>query len=462
MKKFYTFFLFLTLLNAEDLSNLSKKELLDRINRLEKELNVLKEYVKKNVKEVHTKIKKIDKRVDENEFESSLNRIKWGGEFITNISDYSGKTNAGTFHNHNKWDMQLRLNMEARINDKTKFTGRLMMSKAWGNSKGQSISVLDALQGRADGTSSLFVERAYIDYYVNKNFVVTVGRQPSSDGPGMSLKYDTPRKSTYPALLFNGAADGIVLTYKYKNPYIPKCKLRFAYGKGYQWQDPLYGWSTVNPGIKDTDVYGVFVEGKIPVKGMGRNLFILTGVKTKHLVTDPFNNTNAVTNKDLGDYEHFGIYFENLKAFNTKFNYFLSFAYALPEGNHNIGVADLNNDGIPDTNVELLKKNGYAYHVGGRYDFKKIKLGYEFNHGSKYWFSFSTNLYDPTNKLAIRGNVHDLYAIYKMDLYQYLRLGFVYADVNYNYTGMYFAPNGTPDRVNDKLKQYYMTYDVRW
>ncbi|WP_456488774.1 DUF3373 family protein [Caminibacter pacificus] len=422
----------------------------------------IQKQIEKLKAEFNAKIEALSQRVDENEFEASINRIKWGGELEVNWGFYSGTYDNKHFSNPNKWNMRLKLNMETRINERTKFIGRLMMSKAWGNSRGEDLSQLDALQGRADGTSALFVERAYVDFHITKNFIMTIGRQPSSDGPGMNLKYDTPRKATYPALLFNGAADGVVFTYKYKNPYIPKCKFRFAYGKGYEWQDPFYGWAAENPGIKDTNVYGVFFEGALPIEKMGRNLFILTGVKTTHLVTNPFDDRNATANQDLGDYEHFGVYFENLRAFDTRWNYFVSFAYAIPKGNGKKGVADLNNDGVPDTEVELLKNNGYAYHIGGRYDFRHWKIGYEFNHGSKYWFSFSTNLYDPINKLAIRGNVHDFYAIYKVDLYQYFRLGYMYADINYNYDGMYYAPNGEPDKVNDALKLIYLTYDVRW
>ena len=424
----------------------------------------MKAEIKKLKAEFDKKIYDLTQRIDENEFQASMNRIKWGGEFETNWGFYSGTDQNGYFSNPNKWDMSLKLNMEAFIDEKTKFTGRLMMTKAWGSSNAEDLSSLDALQGRAKGTSAIFVERAYVDYRFNKNLIATVGRQPSSDGPGMNLKYNTSRKATYPALLFNGAADGIVLTYKFASPVksLKRTKFRLAYGKGYEWQDSMYGWSVANPGIKDTNVYGAFFEGSFPYESIGRNYFILTGVKTTHLVTNPFDNNDASANADLGDYEHLGFYFENTKAFGTNFNYFVSYAYSMPDPNGKTGIADLNNDGVPDTEVELLKRDGYAYHIGMRYDILPFKVGYEFNHGSKYWFSFSTNLYDPLNKLAIRGNVHDAYLIYRVDLYEYLRFGFTYADVNYNYIGMYFAPQGEPQRVDNSLKLFYVTYDVRW
>ena len=450
MKKLY-FLLCAGILYASNANN----GVIDKLNSLEKQLKQLK-------KNYRSEIEDLNERVDENEFQSSLNKIKWGGEFIVNVANYYVDLNSKNYSNTNRWDMRVALNMNARINEKTKFTGRLMMTKAWGSAVSLNLAYLDATQGRADGTSALYVERAYVDYYFNNDFVVTIGRQPSSDGPGMNLKYDSRRKATYPALLFNGAADGIVLTYKIRH-FIPKFKVRFAYGKGYQWIDRNYGWASENPGIKDTDVYGFFMEGAINNPKMGDNLWILTLAKTTDLITNPFDDYNATINKSLGDYEHIGFYFENNRAFNTKINYFFSMAYCKPKSNGNKGMADLNGDGAPDTWVELNKKSGYAYHIGVRYDKNRHwKFGYEFNHGSKYWFSFSTNLLDPTNKLAMRGNVNDFYTLYNVDIFQYIRFGFMYAKINYNYSGMYYAPKGEPENVDCIMKYLYLSYDLRF
>ena len=106
-------------------------------------------------------------------------------------------------------------------------------------------------------------------------------------------------------------------------------------------------------------------------------------------------------------------------------------------------------------NVKLLNKSGYAYHIGLRYDIKNnFKIGYEFNHGSRYWFSFSSNVADPLNKLAARGNVNDFYLIYNLDMNQYFRLGYTRADIDYAGSGMYYWMNGEPNKVDE----YYDVY----
>jgi len=409
--------------------------------------------LKEQIKDLQSQIDELYERVDENELAASLNKIKWGGELEVNVGNYYGKRNGDKYGNLNKWDLRLKLNMEAKINEKTKFTGRLMMTKAFADSTPVAQAYLDSEEGRVDTDAKLYVERAYVDYKFTPNFIMTIGRQPSSDGPGMSLKYDTPRKSTYPALLFNGSADGIVFTYKSKI-----ATFRAAYGKGYQYDSINYHYLTDNNGLKDTDVFGFFAERKIVPEKIGDNLVIFSAVKSIHI--SPFNG------ESLGSYDHLGLYFENNKAFKSNFNYFISLAYANPHSNGKTSLLaiDANDDGQPDMAipVQLNKKDGYAYHIGMRYDFKKIKLGYEFNHGSKYWFAYTANYQDPQNKLAVRGNVHDVYAIYRFDMFQYIRCGFTYADLNYNFEGLPFAPNGEPQKVNDNYKTVYLNYDVRF
>jgi hypothetical protein len=424
-------------------------------------LEKLKMEFEKFKKEMSEQIDELYDRADENELQASLNKIKWSGEFETRVGNYSGeRTDFSTgktkkFRNNNKWDMRIKLNMEAKINEKTKFTGRIMVSKAWANSTGVFQSQLDMLQGRANGNAKLALERAYIDYKFTPNFIMTIGRQPSSDGPGMNLKYDTPRKATYPALLFNGEADGIVFTYKTK-----PATFRLAYGKGYQWQDINNGY-TSGTSQKDTNVYGFFAEGRLPFD-IGENLLIFSATKTTDLIANPFDASN--NNMNLGDYTHLGLYFENNKAFKTKLSYFISLAYANPNGNGKSTNIDFDGDGVVDMpNVKLLKKSGYAYHIGLRYDIKNnFKVGYEFNHGSRYWFSFSSNIADPINKLAARGNVNDFYLIYNLDMNQYFRLGYTRADIDYAGSGMYYWMNGEPNKVDEYYDVLYTTYDVRF
>ena len=94
---------------------------------------------------------------------------------------------------------------------------------------------------------------------------------------------------------------------------------------------------------------------------------------------------------------------------------------------------------------DTADKSGSAYWAGVRYDLSKIgaygKFGYEYNHGSKNWFSFTQGSNDITNKLATRGSAHEVYYIAPINRYAYIRFGV--QDIHYDYTGS-GSPLGAP------------------
>ncbi len=453
--------------NAKTYSQADMDRVLERLDRLEAALNKQQTQTTKKFKEIQSStdesIDDLYERADENEFQATMNRIKWGAEFEVSDNFVEGRTgsmpkmdtNGNTYNNSNQWTTKLRLSMDAKINDKTKFTGRLSMYKNWSDSKNDAL--VDPAQGRKPvGDSGIYVERAYVDYSPTDYFTVTLGRQPSSDGPGMTLIENTQRKSTYPAILFDGAADGVVGTFKLASDSEMKPTIRLAYGKGFQADVNYSPYMAKENQIDDLNVYGLFYEMKLPFNQMGENLLVLSYVKGTDFVGHP-QQTDAPNNKNLGNMDLAGIYFENNKAFGSNLSYFLSTAFSMPDSNGetvNFGAMTNNQD------VALIDKNGYAFHIGARYDFESgIKLGYEFNKGSKYWYSFTNGSSDLLNKMSTRGTVNDFYAMYQIDTYQFIKLGYTMIDYDYTGSGWHI---GTPTRTNDYVNRAYTTYNLRF
>ncbi|EOH7065158.1 DUF3373 family protein, partial [Campylobacter jejuni] len=126
----------------------------------------------------------------------------------------------------------------------------------------------------------------------------------------------------------------------------------------------------------------------LPIEGMGDNL-ILFNIAYLSDFALPLNNgpialpgNGTILDDDgvvnLGDLTIANLHFENYKAFGTNFNYFLSLGYS--HGNNSQLSPTLS--GILQTqgyNGKFNEEDGYAVHVGGRYDFTKaLKVGYEF------------------------------------------------------------------------------------
>ena len=89
-----------------------------------------------------------------------------------------------------------------------------------------------------------------------------------------------------------------------------------------------------------------------------------------------------------------------------------------------------------------------------------FNLGFEFFHGSKYWVALSRpGINDPLDFRNTRGNVYDIYAIWRLDLNQYLR--FAYTHIDYQYANS-SVPVGGTYKVNDKANIFSLFYNVRF
>ena len=348
------------------------------------------------------------------------------------------------------WRTKLNINMKSDITDDLKFTGRLSMYKNWGDSVTDPMSSMDAKQGREpDSSSGLYVERAYVDWNVNPDsdypVYMTLGRQPSSDGPSYQIKEGMTRKGTYDALAFDGAADGIVFTANLNKALPGTTALRFAYGV------PNNGSDYNSANMKDTKVSGIFLDKTCSLIKQD-HLFQVYGVAARDLMGYPALGTG---DKNVGDLNLYGAMFEikNLKGFDLFAHYAKSIAK--PNGNtvdmdgSTVTGAGMDTLGLLSSSSSTADAKGDAFWLGTRYNFnKKWAAGVEYNEGSKNWFSFTFAPNDPLNKLAARGSAWEYYITYEINRFANLRLG--HTNIDYEYTGS-GSWLGTPMAISSLL-----------
>ncbi|HEB8459258.1 TPA: DUF3373 family protein [Campylobacter jejuni] len=451
-------------------SSLFAKNTDDEITKLQKQLAQIqaelaqirkeREAQAKQNEAVKAELADLNDRADETEFQAALSKVKFGLEFSTAVSNTNYKVSGQDYSANNKWMNELHLNMNADINDKTKFYGRLSMAKNW-SQMGWSGSPYDLDAGRNTRSSGpvLYVDRAYLDYYITPEWIATVGRQPGTDGPGSNLRNNALRQSTYPALAINALGDAAVITYKPESLQDHKVAIRAAYGKTYQWDEEgkVRDWMSDQKDA-DANLYYAAVEGELPIEGMGNNLIIFNVAHMTDfalpLPSIPFILNQGVYN--LGDLTLANIHFENYNAFGTNFNYFISLGYSNGANAHTLSV-------IPtiQSQLEFNEKDGYAVHVGGRYDFTKaLKVGYEFFWGSRYWYTMSRpSINDPLNIRMTRGTAHDFYVIYQLDRYQFLRLS--YTNIQ-NIWGNRGLPFGGAKKDKARADNIMLMYNVKF
>ncbi|RTJ23525.1 outer membrane tyrosine kinase [Campylobacter jejuni] len=466
-------------------SSLFAKNTDDEITKLQKQLAQIqaelaqirkeREAQAKQNEAVKAELADLNDRADETEFQAALSKVKFGLEFSTAVSNTNYKVSGQDYSANNKWMNELHLNMNADINDKTKFYGRLSMAKNW-SQMGWSGTPYDLDAGRNTRTSGpvLYVDRAYLDYYITPEWIATIGRQPGTDGPGSNLRNNALRQSTYPALAINALGDAAVITYKPESLQDHKVAIRAAYGKTYQWDEEgkVRDWMSDQKDA-DSNLYYAAVEGELPIEGMGDNLLLLNVAYLSDFalplkngpitITQP-NNPPITLDDDgvvnLGDLTIANLHFENYKAFGTNFNYFISLGYS--HGNNNQLSPVLS--GILQTqgyNGKFNEEDGYAVHVGGRYDFTKaLKVGYEFFWGSRYWYTMSRpSINDPLNIRMTRGTAHDFYVIYQLDRYQFLRLS--YTNIQ-NIWGNRGLPFGGAKKDKARADNIMLMYNVKF
>ncbi|EGP9840399.1 outer membrane tyrosine kinase [Campylobacter jejuni] len=457
-------------------SSLFAKNTDDEITKLQKQLAQIqaelaeirkeREAQAKQNEAVKAELADLNDRADETEFQAALSKVKFGLEFSTAVSNTNYKVSGQDYSANNKWMNELHLNMNADINDKTKFYGRLSMAKNW-SQMGWSGSPLDLDAGRNTRSSGpvLYVDRAYLDYYITPEWIATIGRQPGTDGPGSNLRNNALRQSTYPALAINALGDAAVITYKPESLQDHKVAIRAAYGKTYQWDEEsgkVRDWMSDQKDA-DANLYYAAVEGELPIEGMGDNLIIFN---VAHMTDFALPIPGSILGDDdevvnLGNLTLANIHFENYKAFGTNFNWFASLGYSNGSNNEINPLLSIALQSKGYGNGKFNEKDGYAVHVGGRYDFTKaLKVGYEFFWGSRYWYTMSRpSINDPLNIRMTRGTAHDFYVIYQLDRYQFLRLS--YTNIQ-NIWGNRGLPFGGAKKDKARADNIMLMYNVKF
>jgi hypothetical protein len=101
-------------------------------------------------------------------------------------------------------------------------------------------------------------------------------------------------------------------------------------------------------------------------------------------------------------------------------------------------------------------KTGWAVSAGFRYDLpSRTKIGFEYNHGSKNWFTMAFASDDMwTAKVGTRGNVYEPYIIQELNLKPistyfakaFFRLGYQYYDFEYTGSNNWV---GAPKKISE-------------
>ncbi len=456
------------LISIPVLASASGSEMSDlemRINSLSRQLEELKTLMadqakesketKKQVADIENTVIDLDYRSDDWDL---VSRFKVSGDFRTRLDYYNADSVGGReYSNDSLWTNRLRFNIGVKATENVEFKGRIAMFKAWGMQSAfddDSQSIWPDFDGNATRTpsdSALYVDRAMVNWNNIGGLPVwfSIGRRPTTDGPPAQLRTGMNRRMATPVNYMDWPFDGLTLGYRYDwgNDFLGKGKLRFCYGRGYENGLQLTDKSNV---LEDTDFAGFNWD----VFSNGDNLLNLQSFMAFNLFNypnfrDPIINATFGTSSGMGERRTSGDLLHTSGVYQGKvssLNYFLAGGWSQSRPDQNGLFNDFAGMALRTTGPNTEDENGYSLFAGVRYDIENLglNLGLEYNWGSQYWMGMTPGHDDIyLSKLATRGSVWELYAIYNLPTGKaiskyartFVRLGYQRYDYDYSGSG---------------------------
>ncbi len=404
-----------------------------------------------------------------------------------------GQKDTYDINNDIMYTTRLRLNMNAKVWDNVKFSGRLLMFKNWGDSTGSQV--FDSWNRfTMDGTNSgnttsdvLRVDRAYFDWnnIADSGFYLSIGRRPSTGGPPLQYRENELRGGTPTGNVMNLNFDGITIGRRLEDlTGIEGMVARFCYGQGFESE---WGNGEMFNDIVTKDTH--FAGFNVDILNDGTNFFQVTAFRAmdindgfKGVIAFPtqygamfaptlyndmqkFPNFNFVTrvqpSTTIGDIDLGGVVFSREEE--NGINWFVSGGMTIIRPNNNAGMfggmgsdaifeAELNSTGtevimVPKVATDSDDEEGYGFYAGIQTPAPLGKFGLEYNYGSKYWTPFTQAQDDALGgKLMTRGNVGEAYYIFDINPKMFIKLSGIYYDFEYTGSG---SPVGKPQKIDD-------------
>jgi hypothetical protein len=417
--------------------------------------------------------------------------IKWTVDFRTAYDYLDYKLHNADNVNNGVWTNKLILGMASQPADNLVFKGALGAYKTFGyngSSAQNAFQGMDWYGTQSPSDATIKLREAYFLYFGNMGdvpYTMSFGRRPSVDGFMTNLRADNEHPASPIGHNINMEFDGASFKFDLdkltgvSGMYIKLClgrgnsdaDARFPEFTGYNGANFTMAnataahtpYSTNGADAPNMDLAGLIFQaydnGQYKVmanlfKGwnmMGANFTNLTNSG------NPMNDSYNVSLTDVGDLTGGALSLQvngigdGISDFLDDSIFFLSYAFSKtdPKGVHSTLY---NAMGMGTPGAEMLgspdKEFGYSVYTGVQVPgfMKDQRFGLEYNHGSKYWRSFTYG--EDTlvgSKLAARGNAYEAYYILPIvGKNLTAQLSYIYIDYDYTGSDMFFGSTGTP------------------
>jgi len=387
------------------------------------------------------------------------------------------------------FSMMGRLKMVANLGDTLKFTGWLSMYKQFNESSPYRYQNLDLNPNydmgiaKYPGDSRVYFERLFIDWYITKWLALSGGRGPGTEGSPSDLRYDTVELSSFPESMISSPVDGFYLTLNIgaisslKNTY-----LRLFYVPQVMVTDDITNTFFVTQDNPYLHFFGFNYSMQIP-KTTGGKMFLTAGF-TPNMVTGEQHadldgdgeEEKLHVAKNQGKLLAWNVHFKFKEVFNSPVDIFFGtggstiFPEARNQKNLNAGFVGTPIDeesGLSTPLFSILGSNldgkplvGITAYAGFRIslplevDGSKVKLGADYNYGSKNFFMYYAPDFTGTNRFAIKGHHAEGYFIIPLHRKANIKICYLFEKHDHAFT--LFAPVGKGlDKIDEKIHGFF-------
>ena len=376
-------------------------------------------------------------------------------------------------NNDSLFTNRLRLNFDARVADNVSFSGRLSMYKVFGDSTGVQVFNGQPNTLNMDGTTSgvpnsdqVRVERAYFSWnnIGGSRLYLSIGRRPSTGGPPLNYRQDELRGGTPSGSLIDFQFDGITVGYRVTDNMI----WRLCWGLGYESgfgngdllkmpQDRLKDTHFLGANLDlwntdDTLVQATYAHAFNVADGFDGLVVLPVNPLTGDAINAPVV-MRYTPSANLGAIHLFGM---NVTRKQSAFDFYASGNLSATRPN---GQTTPFGGLLSDPFETPVNRTGYMVLAGMRFSFpndERTKLGFEFNHGSEYWFNFAQAADDIiAPKTNTRGNVAEAYLTHRINDRFIFKADFIKYLYDYSGSGWHI---GAPKALNSTPVLGFPTY----
>lgn len=429
--------------------------------------------------------------------------IKWSVDFRTAYDSIGYKMNGSNDVTNGIWTNRLDLNMAAQPRDDLVFRGSLSSYKAFGRNNAATTNGFQNFDWYANetpsGDANIRLREAYFLYLGNQTgkypYTVSFGRRPAVGGFLTNLRDDNDNPASPIGHNINMEFDGASFMLNVENiTDISGMYFKLCLGRGNSNAEAKYptftGYMGPNgAGVTPSSTQTPYVQGKSDSANMdlagvlaqlyddGQYKVMANWFKGWNMMGASFS-TNTTSGydaalTDVGDMTGGAVSLQingigdEINDFLDDSIFFASFAWSTtdPKGTHGVVTS-----GGLVTMTEMLgsssKQTGTSYYIGLQVPCLLVddaRWGFEYNHGSKYWRSYTYG--EDTlvgSKLSTRGDAYEIY--YNLPLLgRNLTAQLRYTYIDYDYTGsdMFFGSTGTPLDVSTTSGAVKSASDIR-